>query len=120
MTRDRSDARTPCRILMSVAVSARRLHQPLDLRRWHCPTPQSAGGDDCVAGHVRLELRNIAANYPFEKLAQISGNQAEFWPQRLFSFELRRREDAARCPFSKRKCFFSNCGTGAPRLCAGV
>jgi hypothetical protein len=34
---------------MSAAVSARGLHQPLDLRRWHCPTPQSAGGDDCVA-----------------------------------------------------------------------
>jgi len=39
-------ARTPCRILMSAAVSARRLHQPLDLRRWHCPTPQPAGGDE--------------------------------------------------------------------------
>ncbi len=22
---------------------------------------------DCVAGHVRLELRNVGANYPFEK-----------------------------------------------------
>ena len=26
-----------------------------DLRCWHCPTPQSAGGDDCVAGHVGLK-----------------------------------------------------------------
>jgi hypothetical protein len=22
---------------------------------------------DCVAGHIRLELRNIVANYPFER-----------------------------------------------------
>jgi hypothetical protein len=22
--------------------------------------------DDCVAGHVRLELRNVVANYPFD------------------------------------------------------
>src|SRR6516225_11475625 len=53
----------------------------------------------CLAGHVGLELRNVAANYPFETSHRFSGDQAEFWPQRLFSFELRRREDAARCPF---------------------
>ena len=35
--------------------------------RWHCPSSQSAGGDDCVAGHVGLELRNVGKNYPFER-----------------------------------------------------
>ena len=28
---------------------------------------QSAGRDDCVAGHVGLELRNVGKNYPFER-----------------------------------------------------
>ena len=35
--------------------------------RWHCPNSQSAGRDDCVAGHVGLELRNVGKNYPFER-----------------------------------------------------
>jgi hypothetical protein len=26
----------------------------------------AGGRPDCVAGHVRLELRNVGANYPFE------------------------------------------------------
>src|SRR5262249_35153841 len=34
---------------------------------------QSAGGDDCVAGHVRLELRNVGANYPFVRLHRFRG-----------------------------------------------
>ena len=74
-------ARTPCRILMSAAVSARRLHQPLDLRRWHCPTPQSAGGNDCVAGHVGLELRNVGKNYPFERSRRFSEIQPNSGPR---------------------------------------
>jgi hypothetical protein len=45
---------------------------------------------DCVAGHVGLELRNVVANYCFEKFLQISTDPAEFWPQRLFALELRR------------------------------
>jgi hypothetical protein len=28
---------------------------------------------DCVAGHVRLELRNVVANYPFERSHRFLG-----------------------------------------------
>jgi hypothetical protein len=49
----------------------------------------------CVAGHVGLELRNVVANYPFESPTDLRGIQAEFWPQRLFAFELRRRHDVS-------------------------
>jgi hypothetical protein len=52
---------------------------------------------DCVPGHVRFELRNVAANYPFERVAQIRGDPAEFWRQRLFAFELRRWDRARPC-----------------------
>jgi hypothetical protein len=30
---------------------------------------------DCVAGHVRFDLRNVDANYPFEKSRRFAGNQ---------------------------------------------
>src|SRR5437870_10172917 len=30
---------------------------------------------DCMAGHVRLELRNVAANYPFERSHRFAGIQ---------------------------------------------
>jgi len=30
---------------------------------------------DCVAGHVRFELRNVVANYAFEKSRRFAGNQ---------------------------------------------
>src|SRR5207249_8118205 len=40
---------------------------------------------DCVAGHGRLELRNVVANYPFERSLRFR-DPAEFWPQRLFAF----------------------------------
>ena len=30
---------------------------------------------DCVAGHVRLELRNVVANYPFERSHRFAGIQ---------------------------------------------
>ena len=30
---------------------------------------------DCMAGHVRFELRNVVANYPFEKSRRFAGNQ---------------------------------------------
>ena len=30
---------------------------------------------DCVAGHVRFELRNVVANYPFENSRRFAGNQ---------------------------------------------
>jgi len=30
---------------------------------------------DCVAGHVGLELRNVVANYAFEKSRRFAGNQ---------------------------------------------
>jgi hypothetical protein len=32
-------------------------------RCFRCAPP----GDDCVAGHVGLELRNVGKNYPFER-----------------------------------------------------
>jgi hypothetical protein len=47
-----------------------------------------------VAEVVGLELRNVAAKYPFER---IFGNPAEFRPRRLFACEL--REYAARAWF---------------------
>jgi hypothetical protein len=28
----------------------------------------------CLAGHVRLELRNVAANYPFERAQDLRGS----------------------------------------------
>jgi hypothetical protein len=33
---------------------------------------------DCVAGHVRFELRNVVANYPFEKSRRFGGIQPNF------------------------------------------
>src|SRR6516162_7927697 len=30
---------------------------------------------DCLAGHVRFELRNVVANYAFEKSRRFAGNQ---------------------------------------------
>ena len=62
------------------------------LRRRHCPTPQSAGGDDCVAGHVGLKTSGKII--PLKGRADFR-NPAEFWPPRLFAFELRRCGDAA-------------------------
>jgi hypothetical protein len=35
----------------------------------------SCGRPDCVAGHVRFELRNVVANYPFEKSHTFEGIQ---------------------------------------------
>jgi acyl-CoA synthetase (AMP-forming)/AMP-acid ligase II len=31
-------------------------------------------GGDCVAEHVGLELRNVAANYPFERAQDLRGS----------------------------------------------
>ncbi len=45
-----------------------------------------------MAGHVRLELRNVVANYPFERSHRFPEIQPKFWPRRLFAFELRRWE----------------------------
>ena len=33
---------------------------------------------DCVAGHVRFELRNVVANYPFEKSRRFAAIQPNF------------------------------------------
>jgi hypothetical protein len=43
-----------------------------------------------------LELGNVVAKYPFERPHKFSRNPAEFWPQRLFAFELPGWGDAAR------------------------
>ena len=37
--------------------------------------PVAAARDDCVAGHVRLELRNVGAKYPFERSPRFPGIQ---------------------------------------------
>src|SRR2546427_6702999 len=47
---------------------------------------------DCVAGHVRLEIRNVVANYPLERSHRFPEIQPKFWTRRLFAFELRRWE----------------------------
>jgi hypothetical protein len=45
-----------------------------------------------MAGHVEgLELRNVGANYPFERLYRFPVIQPNSPPQRLFAFELRRK-----------------------------
>jgi len=64
--------------------------------RWHCPSSQSAGRDDCVAGHVRLELRNVGANYPFERSHRFPGIKPNSGHRDYSRFELRRWGDAAR------------------------
>src|SRR5215831_3695905 len=38
-------------------------------------SPVSLLRPDCVAGHVGLELRNVVANYAFEKSRRFAGNQ---------------------------------------------
>src|SRR5215475_2038369 len=42
-------------------------------RGWQARTAPTE--TDCVAGHVRFELRNVVANYPFEKSRRFAGNQ---------------------------------------------
>ena len=63
----------------------------------------------CVAGHVGLELRNVVANYLFEKPHRFSVDSAEFRPQRLFAFELRRCGHAARLDLGCRQSFLAGC-----------
>src|SRR5262249_23927330 len=36
---------------------------------------------DCVAGHVRFELRNVVANYPFERSHRFAGIQPNSGPR---------------------------------------
>ena len=45
---------------------------------------------DCVAGHVRFELRNVVANYPVERSRRFAGIQPNFGHGDPFAFELRR------------------------------
>ena len=52
--------------------------------------------NDCVAGHVGLELRYVVTKYPFESRAGFPRIPADFWPQRPFAFELRCLGHAAR------------------------
>jgi hypothetical protein len=49
----------------------------------------SSGRPDCVAGHTRLELRNVVAKYPFERGARICGNPAESGHGEGFSHRLK-------------------------------
>src|SRR5262249_52470992 len=52
-------AACPKRIRRAVCLSA------AGDRGWQARTAPTE--TDCVAGHVRLELRNVVANYPFER-----------------------------------------------------
>jgi hypothetical protein len=78
----------------------RRLRSPrLFWRKAHSRTPSPNDDSrraDCVAGHLGLELRNVVANYRFEKphrFPEIQPNSGHGGP---FAFELRRRGYAAR------------------------
>jgi hypothetical protein len=42
------------------------------LRAWQ-PKPSGSQRPDCVAGHIGLELRNVVANYPFERSHRFVG-----------------------------------------------
>src|SRR6516165_11199480 len=53
--------------------------------RWHCPSSQSAGRDDCVAGHVGLELRNVGKNYPFERSRRFPDPKSSEWRPYMFA-----------------------------------
>jgi hypothetical protein len=59
---------------------------------------QSAGGDDCVAGHVRFELRNVAANYLFERSHKFPESSRILAAEtiRVWAAALRRRSNARR------------------------
>jgi hypothetical protein len=78
----------------------RRLRSPrLFWRKAHSRTPSPNDDSrraDCVAGHLGLELRNVVANYRFEKphrFPEIQPNSGHGGP---FAFELPRRGYAAR------------------------
>jgi hypothetical protein len=60
------------------------------------PGPPNALG--LVSGEARSfnTLRNVVANYPFEKSRRFCGDRAEFWPWRPLAFELQHRRYAAR------------------------
>jgi hypothetical protein len=44
-------------------------------REWPTETVRGPQRPDCVAGHTRLELRNVGANYPFERSHRFAGIQ---------------------------------------------
>jgi len=46
---------------------------------------QSAGRDDCVAGHVGLELRNVGKNYPFERSRRFPDPKSSEWRPYMFA-----------------------------------
>ena len=50
----------------------------------------------CLAGHVRFELRNVVANYPFERSHRFPGIKPNSGHRDYSRFELRRWGDAAR------------------------
>jgi Bacterial extracellular solute-binding proteins, family 5 Middle len=47
----------------------------MDPRATSCRMSLSSRETDCVAGHVGLELRNVAANYPFERPHRFPGTK---------------------------------------------
>jgi hypothetical protein len=67
-----SNAGLAGRITSQRLLYARSPDEPLTLRaRDH----KNALFAHCLAGHVRFELRNVVANYPFEKSRRFGGVQ---------------------------------------------
>jgi len=62
---------------------------------------------DCVAGHVRLELRNVVANYPFESSRGFPGSEPDSG-----------HGDHSRLSCSEQKKILKRC-RGLFYLCAG-
>src|SRR6266511_5693304 len=60
-----------------IRASLRVMARPRPVPPKRCAVVASAWPQrpDCVAGHVRLELRNVVANYPFERSHRFAGIQ---------------------------------------------
>src|SRR5262249_31633174 len=82
------------RLMFTLAACERKRGRPT--RGAHAATGHTPQRPDCVAGVGGLELRNVIPKHPFERSPRFAGNPAEFWPRRLFAFELRRWRGAAR------------------------
>src|SRR5438128_9157414 len=57
-------------------VVAATFDQRMEVVRRQCEI--EPGETNCLAGHVRFELRNVVANYPFEKSRRFGGIQPNF------------------------------------------
>jgi hypothetical protein len=76
---------------------SRQLQPPLDGAA-ESPCVAHLRETDCVAGHVRFELRNVVANYPFERSHRFAGIQP-IWATETIR-ELRRWVIRSSCEIS--------------------